>query len=190
VLGGGIDGMLAEYFVLEEDGVVKIPEHLSLEEGAILLENTLGFLGFCAAVIAIASTGAIFRPGDWYKELEKPSWCPPNWLFGPTWTALYLTIAVAGWLVWRDFGFGKASGAFTLYFMQLLLNMLWSPLFFGLKRPGIAMAELVVLWVSIAMTIAAFWSLVQPAALLLLPYLVAGALNFAFWRLNAKPVKS
>jgi len=62
------------------------------------MENTFGFLGFCAAVIAVASTGAIFRPGDWYKGLKKPSWCPPNWLFGPAWTAIYLTIAVAGWL--------------------------------------------------------------------------------------------
>jgi translocator protein len=77
---------------------------------------------------------------------------------------LYLMIAIAGWLIWRDFGFGKASGAFTFYFLQLLLNMLWSPLFFGLKRPDIAMAELVFLWVSIAMTIAAFWSLSETAA--------------------------
>ena len=96
-------------------------------------------------------------------------------------------------LVWRDFCFGKASGAFTLYFLQLLLNTLWSALFFGLKRPDIAMAELVVLWVAIAMTIAAFWSLVEIAELLLLPYFAwvtfAGALNFALWRLNAKPVK-
>jgi len=158
------------------------------------MENTLGFLGFCAAVIAVASTGAIFRPGDWYKGLKKPSWCPPDWLFGPAWTVIYLTIAVAGWLIWRDFGLAKASGAFTLYFLQLLLNMLWSPLFFGLKRPDIAMAELVVLWFAIAATIAAFWSLVEIAALLLLPYFAwvtfAGALNFALWRLNAVPVKS
>ena len=155
------------------------------------MENTLGFFGFCAAVIAVASTGAIFRPGDWYKGLKKPSWRPPDWLFGPAWTVLYLMIAIAGWLIWRDFGFGDASGAFTLYFLQLLLNMLWSPLFFGLKRPDIAMAELVFLWVSIAMTIAAFWSLSETAALLLVPYFAwvtfAGALNFALWRLNAKP---
>ena len=156
--------------------------------------NTLGFLGFCAVVIAVASTGAIFRPGDWYKALQKPSWCPPNWLFGPAWTVLYLSIAIAGWLVWRDFGFGKASDAFMLYFLQLLLNMLWSPLFFGLKRPAIAMAELVVLWASIAMTIATFWNLVEAAALLLVPYFswvtFAGALNFSLWRLNAKPAKA
>jgi translocator protein len=158
------------------------------------MKNTLGFLGFCAAVIAVASTGAIFRPGDWYKGLKKPSWCPPNRLFGPAWTALYLTVAIAGWLVWRDFGFDKASYAFAFYFLQLLLNMLWSPLFFGLKRPDIALAELVVLWVSIAMTIGAFWSLSETAALLLVPYFAwvtfAGALNFALWRLNAKPLKS
>ena len=158
------------------------------------MENTVGFLGFCVAVIVVASTGAIFRPGEWYKGLKKPSWRPPDWLFGPAWTVLYLTIAIAGWLVWRDFGFDNASGAFTLYFLQLLLNMLWSPLFFGLKRPGIAMAELVVLWVSIAMTIGAFWSLSETAALLLVPYFAwvtfAGALNFALWRLNAKPLKS
>jgi benzodiazapine receptor len=158
------------------------------------MENALGFLGFCAVVIAVASTGAIFRPGDWYKGLKKPSWCPPDWLFGPAWTLLYVTIAIAGWLVWRDFGFGRASGALIFYFLQLLLNMLWSPLFFGLKRPDMAMAELVVLWFAIAATIAAFWSLVEIAALLLLPYFAwvtfAGALNFALWRLNTMPVKS
>lgn len=152
------------------------------------MENTLGFLGFCAAVIAVASTGAIFRPGELYKGLKKPSWRPPDWLFGPAWTMLYLTIAIAGWLVWRDFGFGEASGAFTLYFLQLLLNMLWSPLFFGLRRPDIEMAELVVLWISTAMTIAAFWSLSETAALLLLPYFAwvtfAGALNFVISQLR------
>jgi benzodiazapine receptor len=126
------------------------------------MENTLGFFGFCAAVIVVASTGAIFRPGEWYKALKKPSWRPPDWLFGPAWTVLYLTIAIAGWLVWRDFGFGKASGALTLYFLQLLLNILWSPLFCGLKRPDIAMAEIVVLWFAIAATIATFWCLGPP----------------------------
>lgn len=135
-----------------------------------------------------------FDRANGYNGLKKPSWRPPDWLFGPAWTVLYLMIAIAGWLVWRDFGFGKASGGFTLYFLQLLLNMLWSPLFFGPKRPHIAMAELVVLWVAIAMTIAAFWSLSETVALLLVPYFAwvtfAGALNFALWRLNANPAKT
>lgn len=155
------------------------------------MEQALGFLGFCAAVTVVASAGAFFRPGEWYRELKKPAWCPPNWLFGPAWTVLYLTIAIAGWLLWINFGFAKAPWAFVLYFLQLLLNMLWSPLFFGLKRPDIAMAELALLWITIAMTIVAFWSLNERAAFLLVPYFAwvtyAGALNFALWRLNAKP---
>jgi len=65
------------------------------------MENTLGLFGFCAAVIVDASPGAIFRPDEWYKGIKKLSWRPPDWLFGPAWTVLYLTIAIAGWLVWR-----------------------------------------------------------------------------------------
>ncbi len=133
----------------------------------------------------------IFRPGDWYERLKKPWWRPPNWLFGPAWAVLYVTIAIAGWLVWREVGFTGAPGAFAIYALQLLLNRLWSPLFFGLRRPDIAMGGLVALWVAIAATVATFAPLVESAALLLLPYLAwvtfAGVLNFAIWRLNPNP---
>lgn len=150
--------------------------------------SAIALLGFGLAVFAVASTGAIFRPGDWYERLNKPNWRPPNWLFGPAWATLYAMIAIAGWIVWREFGFSGAPAAFAFYTLQLALNALWSPIFFGLKRPGIAMAELVFLWLAIAATIVAFNSFVQTAALLLLPYLAwvtfAGALNFAIWRMN------
>lgn len=145
--------------------------------------------GFALANFVVATSGAIFSPGDWYKSLAKPSWTPPDWLFGPAWTVLYITIAVAGWLVWRETGLTGAPVAFAIYGVQLVLNSLWSAVFFGMKRPDLAMIEVSFLWLSILATILAFWPLHAGAALLLLPYLAwvsfAAALNFALWRMNA-----
>src|SRR5512143_3847041 len=72
----------------------------------------------------------MFRPGDWYGQLRKPAWRPPNWAFPPAWTFLYLTIAVSGWLVWRTSGFAGAAFPFAIYLVQLILNASWSPIFF------------------------------------------------------------
>ncbi len=133
--------------------------------------------------------GAFFTPGAWYAELDKPSWNPPSWVFGPVWTALYATMGVSAWLVWRERGLSGARGALTLFDVQLALNAAWSWLFFGLQRPGLAFAEIVALWLAIVATLAAFARHSRPAAWLLSPYLAwvtfAAALNFAIWRLNA-----
>jgi tryptophan-rich sensory protein len=130
----------------------------------------------------------MFRPGEWYKNLAKPWWTPPDWLFGPVWTLLYLFMGVAAWLVWRRGGFQEARGALALFLVQLLLNALWSWVFFGLQQPGWAFLELSLLWLAIAATLAAFWRLVPAAGWLLAPYLAwvsfAGVLNFALWHLN------
>ena len=83
-------------------------------------------LGFIACCFLAALTGALFRPGEWYERLAKPSWRPPNRLFGPVWTVLYLTIAVSGWLVWREAGFAGAVLPLTIYALKLVLNAAWT----------------------------------------------------------------
>ena len=127
-------------------------------------------------------------PGDWYATLRKPSWNPPNWIFGPVWTALYTIMAIAAWLVWKRGGFPGQRLALSLFLAQLLFNALWSPLFFGLRHPGLAFADIVLLWLALLGTVAAFWRARPIAGALLLPYLAwvtfASALNFALWRLN------
>jgi benzodiazapine receptor len=141
--------------------------------------------GFILACFAAASTGALFKPGAWYARLAKPWFNPPNWLFPIAWSVLYLMIAVAGFLVWRQVGFGAEI---WLWWGSLLLNAAWSWIFFGLRRMDWALAELALFWVSIAGMIAAFAPVSAAAAWLLVPYLVwvsfAGFLNWTLWRLN------
>lgn len=152
------------------------------------LVSMLGLAGFVLLVVAVASTGAVFKPGAWYESLDKPGWTPPNWLFPVAWTLLYLAIAVAGWLVWREVGLGGAAPGFALYFLQLLLNAAWSWLFFGLRRMDLALVDVTLLWLAIAATVVLFRPAHAAAAYLLLPYLVwvsyAAALNLAIWRRN------
>jgi benzodiazapine receptor len=145
----------------------------------------LSLVVFIVLVVATASTGILFQPGAWYEGLSKPGWTPPNWLFGPVWSVLYLMIAVAGWLVWRIEGAGLAM---LLWLAQLVLNGMWSWLFFGRRRMDLAFVDVVALWLTIAGFILAAWPVSGMAALLFVPYLVwvtiAGALNRAVWRLN------
>jgi translocator protein len=145
-------------------------------------------LGFIAACFLAAMTGAFFRPGDWYERLKKPSWRPPNRLFAPVWTVLYIMIACSGWLVWRQAGFAGAALPLAVYALQLVLNAAWTPLFFGLHRIDLGFLDIVLVWLSIIATMALFWPIHVGAALLLAPYLAwvsfAMALNLAVWRLN------
>ncbi len=128
-------------------------------------------------------------PGEWYASLRKPSWNPPGWIFGPVWTALYAMMAVAAWLVWRRGGFAAQRRPLGWFLAQLALNAAWTPLFFGLHWPGVAFAEIVLLWLAIVATLAAFRRVSRTATLLLVPYLLwvtfATVLNFTLWRLNA-----
>jgi tryptophan-rich sensory protein len=152
------------------------------------MEDWIALAGFVAACFAAASSGAFFRPGDWYRGLRKPAWTPPNWLFAPAWTLLYILIAVSGWLVWRKTGLAGAPAAFAAYVLQLVLNAGWSAIFFGMRRPDLALFEVVALWIAIALTIVTFGQVEPFAALLLVPYLAwvtfAAALNLSVWRLN------
>lgn len=147
---------------------------------------------FVAACFAVAWFGAIFTSssvGSWYLTIRKPSWNPPSWVFGPVWSALYLMMAIAAWLVWRKCGFSGARFALGLFAFQLALNAAWSPLFFGLKNPLAGLLDIVPLWVAILATLVSFWKISPAAGALLLPYLLwvsfATALNFTIWRLNA-----
>ncbi|GAK32665.1 MULTISPECIES: TspO/MBR family protein [Iodidimonas] len=145
--------------------------------------------GFLLLCFIAASSGAFFRPGDWYKALEKPRWRPPDWLFPPVWSILYLMIAFSGWLVWKQAGFAGAGAlALSVYGLQLVLNGLWSAVFFGLHRIGLALIELFCLWLSVLLMIALFYPLSPLAAWLLVPYALWGsfamALNARIWWLN------
>jgi tryptophan-rich sensory protein len=144
-------------------------------------------IGLCLGAAGLGSflTTPALRP--WYAGLNKPRWTPPNWLFGPVWTILFLAMAIAAWLVWRKVGLTAAP--MRLFLLQLLLNVMWSALFFRLRSPGPAFAEIVMLWVAILATAIEFWRAVPAAGWLLLPYWIwvsyAAALNFSIWRLNA-----
>lgn len=145
---------------------------------------------FAAAVLATALVGSLFsvNAGSVYTALALPGWAPPQWLFGPAWTVLYVLIAVSGWLVWRASGWRGAATALSVYAVQLVLNALWPPLFFDGGRYGLAFAEVSLLWVAIVVVIALFRRHSTAAAVLLLPYLAwvtyAGALNLAIWLMN------
>ncbi|MBA4150434.1 MAG: tryptophan-rich sensory protein [Verrucomicrobia bacterium] len=146
-----------------------------------------GWLVFwLAASVFVAFFGSMFRPGEWYADLNKPGWTPPSWLFGPVWSFLYLTMAIAAWLVTRKVGF--YSLPVLLYSLQLLCNGLWSWIFFGQQEIGWALVDIGTLLVLLLLTTFYFWRVSKPAGLLLVPYVVwvsfATGLNFAIWRMN------
>jgi translocator protein len=152
--------------------------------------RALGFLGWLAAVFTAAALGAAAsaNAGTFYQELARPPWAPPGWIFAPTWTLLYLLMAIAAWLVWRIGGFRAASIALTLFIIQLVANALWSWLFFAWRTGPAAFADVVVLWALILATLVSFWRLLPLAGMLLLPYLAwvtfATALTYSVWQRN------
>lgn len=158
------------------------------EEKKSVIRSALALIGCVALTFSAAATSAFVTTGGWYAELAKPAWNPPNWIFGPAWTVLYIMMAVAAWLVWQRGGWKTQRGPLTLYLVQWALNTLWTPLFFGIQRPGLAFAEILVLLAAILATLAAFWRVRRPAALLLIPYALwvsfAAILNFTIWRMN------
>ena len=150
-------------------------------------------LGLACWLLASFATGAMggfasINAAGFYGQLVQPAWAPPAWIFGPVWTALFLLMGIAAWLVWREHGFGGAGPALKLYAAQLVANALWTWLFFAWRQGILAFAEISVLWLLIAATVLLFWRLHRLAAVLLLPYLAwvgfAAALNFTLWRLN------
>jgi tryptophan-rich sensory protein len=141
--------------------------------------------GLAVAVAAAIGGLGVAGTATEYNSLRQPAWAPPSWLFGPVWTVLYAMIAVSGWLAWRRAGFTKPL---WLYATQLVLNAIWTPLFFGAGRYGLAFAEIVLLWLLIGATVLSFRPIHRAAAWLLVPYWAwvtyASALNLAIWLLN------
>jgi len=152
--------------------------------------QVLGLVGWLLASFVTAAIGGLASIDAplFYGQLVQPSWAPPAWLFGPVWSVLFVLMGTAAWLVWREHGLRGARSALILFALQLGANALWSWLFFAWHLGAAAFAEIVLLWLLIAATIAQFWRFHRFAAVLLAPYLAwvtfAAGLNFALWRLN------
>lgn len=150
-----------------------------------------GLVFFVVLVLAVSALGSAFTAssvGTWYQTLNKPSFNPPDWLFAPVWTALYLMMAFAAWRIWRLPAQDGRAKALLLFFAQLAANLAWSGLFFGLRMPGLAFVEIILLLALIFFTMMAFWRLDRLAGALLAPYFVwtgfATLLNGAIHILN------
>jgi benzodiazapine receptor len=147
------------------------------------------FLVMCLGTGVFGSllTSPSIRSG-WYESLVKPSFTPPGWVFGPVWTLLYLLMAVSAWMVWSQQGEYPVRIPLVIFFTQLVFNLLWSGIFFGSRKPGWALVEIVVLWALILLTVTLFRRVSRPAALLLIPYalwvLYAMVLNATIWWMN------
>ena len=145
-------------------------------------------LSLCVC-FAAAAVGAAFPVDAWYDNLNRPSWAPPNYVFGPVWTVLYFCMAVAAWLVWEQKGSQSVRWPLVVFALQLILNAGWSFLFFGLHRPDLALVEIVFLLGAIIVTTKLFFRHSTLAGWLLVPYgawvAFATVLNFAYWRLNS-----
>jgi benzodiazapine receptor len=147
--------------------------------------SLLALVGFILITFCAPLAGMFSLPGAWYMALSKPSWNPPAWIFGPAWTLLYTLMAIAAWLVWKRDGWRRPL---VLYFVQLVLNAAWTPIFFGAHELGWAFAVIIALWLAIGFTMLTFLRVSKAAAYLLMPYLAwvsfAAFLNFTLWRLN------
>lgn len=147
----------------------------------------VGWIALCLLAGAVGAIASADAPA-FYAQLDLPSWAPPAWLFGPVWTALYVAMGVAAWLVWLRPRSEQRRIALALFVVQLAANVLWSWLFFAWRLGAWSFAEIVVLWLLIAATIVAFYRLRPAAAMLLVPYLAwvsfASALDFTIWRAN------
>lgn len=147
------------------------------------------FLSLALFVVLVVGGGSLIGinnvPGEWYQALAKPPFNPPNWIFGPVWTILYVLIAVAGWRVWKA---ERTGGAMSVWWLQLGLNFLWSPVFFTLNQIGLAFLVIVVLLFAIFAFIRINWHRDRTSAVLFLPYAAwvafAALLNGSIWLLN------
>lgn len=144
-----------------------------------------------AAAFGVAALGGMATASSvetWYATLQKPAFNPPNGIFAPVWTTLYALMAIAAWRVWQASSGPVRRRAIGLYAAQLVLNLGWSWLFFGLRQPGLALAEIAVLLVAVVLTGLTFWRIDRPAGLMFVPYAAwvafASLLNFEIWRLN------
>ena len=146
-------------------------------------------VGWVLICFAAASLGGLFMPGQWYASLKKPTWNPPAWIFGPVWISLYILMGISLFCVWRRPDSSGYRTALVFFFIQLILNILWSMAFFGLRSPLSGLVVILFLWMAILLTIWSFLKVSRMGGLLLLPYLLwvsfAMLLNAALWRLNS-----
>jgi len=154
-------------------------------------ESWLSLIPFVVVCFLAAAIGALATNSSvktWYPQLRRPEWTPPNWLFGPVWTTLYLMMALSAWLAWRGSNSGVPRFALILFGIQLVLNALWSVIFFGLRKIGPAFAEVLLLWMMLIATAVSFLPLSLLAAWLLIPYIAwvgfASYLNYRIWQMN------
>ncbi len=155
-------------------------------------EQIIGFLVFIGLVFLVAGLGGWLTSqsvNSWYPTLEKPAGTPPGWVFGPVWTTLYVLMALSGWWLWRQYPMKQIKTPLLVFLAQLILNGLWSGLFFGLQNPLAGLVDIVLLWCLIVATIYLFWKKSPFAGALLVPYLLwvsyAAWLNFGIWWLNS-----
>ncbi|MDP9083091.1 MAG: tryptophan-rich sensory protein [Pseudomonadota bacterium] len=152
--------------------------------------NWLVLLAFIALALAVGALGAVFSAGsaEWYHSLTKPEWAPPNSWFAPVWTVLSVLMGTAAWLIWSERYHRGRQAALGAYAVQLLLNALWTPVFFGAKSIGAGLFIVIALWLTVVWTLREFAAVKPGAAWLLVPYLVwitfAAALNLSIWKLN------
>jgi translocator protein len=157
------------------------------------MNNTIRFIISILIPVAVGGTAGFFTAtgvDTWYQTINKPSWNPPNWIFGPVWTTLYVLMGIALYLVWRaDVNNKLKRTAIILFAVQLALNFFWSFIFFDQQQVGWALMEIIAMWVMILATIFAFAKVSKPAAWLLVPYIswvsFATILNYTIWQLNS-----
>ena len=158
-----------------------------------IIELTMGAVFWLVLTFGAAWAGARFLPDAWYRHLSKPAWNPPESIFGPVWSVLYLFMAIAAWFVWSETGWEGFSGPLGFYLLQLVLNGMWTWIFFGRHRPGVALLDISVLWIVVAATLVSFWKVTPIAGALFVPYLAwisfAALLNFSIWRQNPQRVR-
>ena len=153
-------------------------------------KSILGLVIWLLITFAAAGIGAVAsaNAGEFYGNLSRPGWAPPASLFGPVWSVLYLLIAVAAWLVWKEGGFRGASLALSMMILQLAANALWTWIFFAWHRGALAFVEIIVLWILIVITMILFWRVRPVAGALFVPYLLwvtfASALTYSMWQRN------
>lgn len=146
------------------------------------------FILLCLVVEIVGSFWTKETVSTWYPTLAKPGWTPPDWIFGPVWSCLYIMIAVSGWLIYRSENSNKRTVALMFYGGQLALNFIWSFLFFSLRSPSLGLIDILLLLLLISLTIIKAWPVSPLASLLLIPYLFwvmyATSLNAGIWLLN------
>lgn len=143
------------------------------------------------AVIICVGVGILsgrVETGEWYRNLAKPSWNPPSWIFAPVWTALYIAMGIAAGLLWKQEGLVAAMLPLSVFAIQLILNAFWTVIFFGWHRIDLALIEIIFLWIAILATMILFYKRNELAGYLIFPYLLwvsfATYLTFTIWRLN------